>query len=322
MIRRRALVASLGAGLLALPPRRARAGHSLRLLVGATPGSASDQQARAFAPFLERHLPHVEVGLTNLPGEAGLVAYRALAEADTAGALLGWVSTPALPARMIDRRGDGVMNRLLLLGSVELEPIAFVSPAASPLITANDIIKRSAEDADAVPLGTPPAGSAPHLAALRLQALAGTHLNIVAFPSAAAVRQAVVSRNVAAAALGLSDVIAPLREDKLVGLGIATDSRAEAFPDMPPLHDLGLPLFAPIRRGLAAPVGAPADVIARVVEAMQGVLEDPEFVAAAGATGFVSIWLDGPAWTAHANAERAALEQLWRIEPWLAEGGG
>ena len=322
MIGRRALMAAAGAGLLVASPRRAFAGHSLRLLVGATPGSASDQQARSFAPFLERHLPHVEVGLTNLPGEAGLVAYRALAEADTAGALLGWVSTPALPARMIDRGGDGIMGRLKLLGAVELEPIAFVSPTASPLITATDIIMRSAEDADAVPLGTPPAGSPPHLAALRLQALAGTHLNIVAFPSAAAARQAVISHNVAAAALGLADVIGALRENKLVGLGIATHSRAEAFPDMPPLHDLGLPLIAPIRRGLAAPTGAPDEVLGGVVEGMKAVVEDPEFLAAAEATGFVATWLDGEGWTEQVAAERAALAELWQDGPWLAEGGG
>ena len=77
-------------------------------------------------------------------------------------------------------------------------------------------------------------------------------LNIVAFPSAAAARQAAVSGNVAAAALGLSNAIGDLREGRLVGLGIAAANRADAFPDMPPLRDSGLDLSAVIRRGLAA----------------------------------------------------------------------
>jgi tripartite-type tricarboxylate transporter receptor subunit TctC len=322
VITRRALSRTACAGLLGQAVGTAEAGQSLRLLVGAQPGSASDRQARAFAPFLERHLPHTEIGLTNLPGEAGLVAYRALAEADPSGRLLGWVSTPVLPARMIDRGGGGLMDRLRLLGATEVEPIAFVSPAASPLVTAQDIIRRSDENADAVPLGTPPAGSAPHLAALRLQAVSGTHLNIVAFPSTAAARQAVIARNVAAAALGLADAIGALRDGKLVGLGVAMRDRANAFPDMPPLYDLGIELFAPIRRGLAAPALIPAEVAERIADAMQEVVADPEFLAEAEDAGFIATWLDGAAWTAQALQERSELAQLWHASPWLSEGTG
>ena len=118
---------------------------------------------------------------------------QALAQAEPTGATLGWVATPTLPARMVDRGADDLLRRITLLGAVQKEPIAIVSPAATPLGSVQDIVARAADDAEAVPLGTPPPGSPPHLAALRLQALAGTRLNIVAFPSAAAARQAAVA---------------------------------------------------------------------------------------------------------------------------------
>ena len=139
---------------------------------------------------------------------------------------------------MVDRGADDLMRRITLLGAVEREPVAIVSPAATPLGSVQDIVARAADDAEAVPFGTPPPGSPPHLAALRLQVLAGTRLNIVAFPSAAAARQAAVSGNVAGAALGLSNAVGDLREGRLVGLGLAATNRAEAFPDMPLLREL------------------------------------------------------------------------------------
>ena len=108
---------------------------------------------------------------------------------------------------MIDRGEPSLGKRIRLLGQVEREPIAFVSPASEPANSIQDIIQRASDDADAVPLGTPPAGSPPHLAALRLQVLAQTQLNIVTFPSAEAARQAVLEGNVSAAALGLSAAI-------------------------------------------------------------------------------------------------------------------
>ncbi len=319
MIRRRHLLIGTAALVAAGP---ARTGETLVLLVGARPGSATDELARSFAPFLARHMPFTDIDVRNGEGSAGLVAARALAEAAPTGVVLGWVATPTLPARMVDRGGDDLMQRIVLLGAVQKEPVCIVSPAATPLGSVQDIVERSADDAGAVPLGTPPPGSPPHLAALRLQAIAGTRLNIVAFPSAEAARQAAVAGNVAAAALSLSNAIGELREGRLVGLGIAAKNRADVFPDMPPLRDSGLDLSAVIYRGLAAPAGLQQEMAERLRTAMQAVVADPEFHEQADSIGFIPSWIDGPTWTARAEAERAELARLWATEPWLQEGAG
>ena len=153
MIRRRTLIGA-AAAVLAMPSV-ARASRTLTLLVGGPPGSVPDQNARSFAPFLQRHLPHTEIALSNLEGQSGLLAFRALAAAEPTGATLGWVGTPTLPARMVDRGGDKLMEQLVLLGAVQKEPVVIVSPAASPLTSAQDIITKAATDKDSVPFGTP-----------------------------------------------------------------------------------------------------------------------------------------------------------------------
>ncbi|MCW3474101.1 tripartite tricarboxylate transporter substrate-binding protein [Rhodovastum sp. RN2-1] len=291
--------------------------------MGAPAGAPSDTAARAFAPFLERHLPYSRLRVVNIPGDAGLAGFRALARADPSGMTFGWVVTPVLPARMVDRPEAGnLLDRLRLIGAVAKEPIAFVSSANSPLASAADLVGRSADDAAAVPLATPPAGSPPHLAALRLQALAGTTLNIVAFPSAAAARQAALSRHAAAAALGLGDAVDCLRNGTLTGLGIAARNRPRAFPDIAPLREGGLQLSAVIHRGLAAPYGCPEDLAGQLRMALQSAVADPEYQAAADAGGFAGAFLDGPAWTAQAAAERAELAALWVDTPWLPSGVG
>jgi tripartite-type tricarboxylate transporter receptor subunit TctC len=94
------------------------------------------------------------------------------------------------------------------------------------------------------------------------------------------------------------------------------------FPDMPPLRDSGLDLSAVIYRGLAAPVGLPQEMAERLRTAMQAVVADPEFHEQADSIGFIPSWIDGPTWTARADAERAELARLWATEPWLQEGAG
>ncbi|MGA3403962.1 MAG: tripartite tricarboxylate transporter substrate-binding protein [Acetobacteraceae bacterium] len=314
-------LASFALPLVAPPWHAARANRRITLLVGAAPGSAADRVARAFVPFLARQLAPTDIALRNLPGEAGLTGFRALADAPPSGNTIGWVATPVLPARLVDRDAGALLPRLRLLGAVQREPIVFVSPAATPLETVRDIVSRSSEDADAMPLGTPPPGSPPHLAALKLQMLAGTRLNIVTFPSAAAARQAALGGNLAAAALGMADVIDDLREGRLAGLGIAAEDRAGALPDLPALHEAGLPLAAAITRGIAAPADLPDDAAEHLVAALQNVVADPDFREQAEASGFQVAWIDGAAWTEQVAQERARLASLWATEPWLQSAG-
>ena len=292
------------------------------LIVGATEGSGYDFGARAFLPFLSRFMPDLDFTVRNVPGEAGMNGIRALMDAPSGSLTLGWVATPTFAARMIDRDDATPMQRLRLLGAVEREPIAFVSPAAAPLESVQDMIQRAGADQDAVPLGTPPPGSPPHLAVVRLQIVTQTRLNVVTFPSAAAAARAVLAGNVSAAALGLSDVIGALRERQLVGLGLAARNRFGVLPDLPILQEAGVNLSASIRRGLAIPVGTHEDMANRLVAALGGIAADPDFQALADTSGFLPTWMAGPEWSALVERERTDLGKLWATEPWLSSNGG
>jgi tripartite-type tricarboxylate transporter receptor subunit TctC len=227
-----------------------------------------------------------------------------------------------LPARIIDRGEPSLGQRIQLLGQVEREPIAFVSPSSDPVTSIQDIIRRAGDDADAVPLGTPPAGSPPHLAALRLQVLAETQLNIVTFPSAAAARQAVLDGNVSAAALGLSAVIGDVRDGNLSALGIAARRRFGLLPDTPVLDEGGIPLSAFIRRGIGVPAGTAPDMIASVVDAIRAAARDSAFAKQAEAKGYYAAWAEMADWLAQMQIEQAALTKLWEVNPWLSSSNG
>lgn len=317
---RRALLAAPLA--LAAPPTRAAppAAPLLSLVVGSPPGRGADPSARAFAPFLERHLRDVRVAVLNRPGEAGLSALRLLAGADPSGLTLGWVASPTLQARMVDRGEPGLLGRLHLVGAVRKEPVVFVSSPHTPLATLADLLHRAREESGAaaasMALGTPPPGSPAHLAALRLQSLSGIRLHIVAFPSAAAARQAAQDGHAAAAALALPDAIAALREGSLAGLGIATRRPATALPEIAPLHASGIPLQSVILRGLALPAAPDPGRLAALQSALARIAADPEFIAAAEETGFQPLILPGPAWTTHVQEDHARLAALWSTTPW------
>jgi tripartite-type tricarboxylate transporter receptor subunit TctC len=294
----------------------------ITMLLGFSEGSIPDKAARDFVAFLAPLLPEIDIGLHNLPGDSGRTMLTALGGAAPDGGTIGWVVTPTLPARIIDRADPSLSQRIQMIGEVEREPVAFVSPSADPANSIQDIIRRASDDADAVPLGTPPAGSPPHLAALRLQVLAQAQLNIVTFPSPAAARQAVLAGNVSAAALGLSEVIADIRDGDLTAIGIAARRRFGLLPDAPILDEGGIPLAAFIRRGIAVPVGTPPELIATLTAAMRSVVQDDAFRDQAEANGYYAAWAEGSDWLKQMQAEQAELTKLWETNPWLSSSGG
>jgi tripartite-type tricarboxylate transporter receptor subunit TctC len=312
-------LAGLGASLLAYRPADAR--RFLTMVTAAPAGTSGDEIARSFASCLGRLLDGPEIQVRNVPGDGGWAALNALADAPPSGGTIGWVTSPVLPARSVDRADPRLPSRLTLLGTVQREPIAFVASAADPLDSIRDMIDRAGQDSGALPLGTPPPGSPSHLAVLRLQAMTQTRLTIMAFPSAAAARQALLGGNVTAAALGLSDVIAALRDSRLVGLGIAAQERVGILPDMPVLAEAGIPLSALVRRGLAVPANTPPDLTAPLIQALRAVADDAEFKEQAEALGLEAAWDDGPAWASDVQREAEALAALWAVDPWLNAAG-
>jgi tripartite-type tricarboxylate transporter receptor subunit TctC len=309
MIGRRSLLAGVSAGVcvpaMAAQPRR------MTLITGGPADSAVDIAARSFAPFLERHLPRYRVEVENRPGASGVVAYRAVAGASTDGTVLGWVSTPALPTRCVERDDRGLLRRLVLLGTVAKEPIAIVAPASERLRTMADLMRVAASE----PVAVTAAGSPAHLAALRLQLVTGVPLDLLTFPTGAAVRQATAAGNVAAGVMPLSEAASGLREEHLVPLGVAS-LKAEAFPVWPPLVDQGCRLCGWIYRGLAAPAGLPAARVARLGVALQSVVADPEFRAQSDGAGILPHYISGTEWTERVAAEEAEITRLWNTQTW------
>lgn len=322
MTGRRRLLAGAAAATLLAATHPARADRLCSLLVGAPAGSTPDLQACTFAPFLERHLPQTRVGVRDEAGEAGLAALRLLAAAPPDATLLGWVSTPALPARMIDRQGGALIDKLVLLGAVQAEPVVLVAGPASGVASMPALLRASAAGGGSVPLGTPPAGSPGHLAALRLQAAARVQLDIIAFPTAGAARQAALAGNVRAALLSLGEARDALIDGRLRGLAVATPDRLPDFPDIATMAESGQRITALVRRGLAAPAGMDPALAAQLTRALQEVVADPEFRQLGRDSGFAPILLDGPSWLQAVRAEQQDLQALWQAAPWLVLNAG
>jgi len=145
----------------------------------------------------------------------------------------------------------------------------------------------------------------------------GVGLPLLAFPSAAAARQAAAAGHVAAATLSLSEAIGLLRDNKLVALGVASSRRTPLLPDLPTLREAGLELLGATRRGFALPPGIPAEWRDRMAVGLQALANDPDLATVAAENGQVPRYLGPEAWSTLLARQEEELRRRWRDDPWL-----
>ncbi|MFC0408119.1 tripartite tricarboxylate transporter substrate-binding protein [Roseomonas elaeocarpi] len=268
----------------ALHPGPAWAGGAVRLHTGAPEGSPADLWARAFAPFLERHLPHNSVEVVARP-EGGPVAM--LGDLARAPGAIGTVLAPDILARIAASDRPRALAGFRFLAAVTEEPLVLVAAPGTELA--------ALRESGAV-LALPPPGSTAALAAEAL--LHATAAAAVHFPSGTAARLAAQSGNTAAALVRLPDAIGAIRDNRVAALALATAARSDLLPETPTLTELGIPLTAAARRGFVLPPGATAGFASLITAALRDVVADPEYVAQSRDGGMLPQLRDEAAWTA------------------------
>jgi tripartite-type tricarboxylate transporter receptor subunit TctC len=307
LARRRLLLAAAG---LALPaPALAARPQGVELLVGAPPGTRTDLWARSIAPFLERAWPRQHVVVRNLPGRAGLIALAEVAAMPAERKAIATVTVPLSLARAVEIAEPAPLGGLAPLAALVEEPVVLVTAPDGP----PSLEELRAHEGGT--LGTPPAGGAAHLAAMRLQGR--LDLARLAFPSAAAARQAAAAGHIVAALLTLPEAIGQLREGRLLGLGIAAARRSAALPDLPTFREQGLDLVSATRRGFITGAGAAEPWRQRLAAGIEAVAADPDFAAQTTEQGQAARFLGPEAWAALLGRAEAELRARWRDEPWL-----
>jgi tripartite-type tricarboxylate transporter receptor subunit TctC len=255
------------AALLMAAPTVAQTGYPdrpIRIIVGFTPGSATDITARMFALKLNAAW-NVPVTVENIPGAGGSVGGERVAKATPDGTTLYWGANGAMtinpslsPSPTFDPARD-------------LAPIARVLVMASIVAINNDMPAKSVAElfalAKAKPgqlsYASPGVGTPQHIAGELLKSLAG--VDIIHVPYRGVVLTDVMSGRVTMTLQNMGAILPVVRDGKLRGLAVTSLERVAVIPELPTLAESGFPGFEAVSWfGLLAPAGTPAPVIAKL----------------------------------------------------------
>lgn len=259
----------------------------VRLVVGFTPGSATDVVGRMFALKFTEAWGNT-VAVDNVPGVGGAVGVARVAKAVPDGYTLVFSGNGALTIL------PTLQSKPLFDPIRELVPIGMVLTMPSILAINNDIPAKTVEELVAyarkspnkLSYASPGAGTPQHIAGELLKGLA--KLDIAHVPYKGAVFTDVIGGRVAMTIQNTGAILPAVRDGKLRGLAVTSLQRSPNIPNLPTIAESGFPGFEAVSWfALLAPTGTAPAILNKVYQEAMKVVANAEM-----RTRFTQLGLD------------------------------
>jgi putative tricarboxylic transport membrane protein len=302
------LLAALVTGALSTPVFAA----DYTIMAPAGPGGGWDQTARTMQEAMQAEGISGNVQVTNVPGAGGTIglAQFATQDAGNPNALIvgGYVMVGAILTNMSPVTLDNVTPIARLTG----EAVALVVPAASDIQTVDDLVAKLKADPGSVAWAGGSAGGVDHITAGLIAKAVGvdpTQVNYIAYSGGGEALAAILGGQVTVGLSGVSEFASQIEAGELRLLAVSTDTRVPGF-DAPTLKEAGVDVAVQNWRMVAAAPGITDEQKAAVAADVKAMAESASWKAALETKGWVDTYLDGDAFTAQLEADKAATEAI------------
>jgi len=289
--------------------------RTITMIVAFAAGGGTDAAARLIARFMERDLGQSVVVL-NRPGAGGEIGFSELARARPDGLTIGFINTPHIVTLPMERQARFRLEDFSLIGNIVDDPGGLWVRADSDIRSFADLIAAARARPETISYGTTGVGSDDHLAVLALERATGAKFLHVPFAGSAQVKQNLISRALQLGSMNMSEAVNDMRQGVLRPLAQMAATRWEMTPQVPTLRELGHDVIEGSMRGMAAPAGLPAEVVARLAVSVRRTVDDPAFQEAARSQSLPLRFLDPAAYLAELQALRVGYQALWNQHPW------
>jgi tripartite-type tricarboxylate transporter receptor subunit TctC len=286
----------------------------IRLIVGFSPGSASDITARLFAKGASDVLGQ-QVVVENKPGAAGSLAGQSVAHAANDGYTLFLFALSTLtneiisPAPVLDVVKDFAPVALLANGTIVL----VVNPATNVRSVAELIALAKSKPGEMLS-GSTGAGSIPQLAAALFAQRAGIKVTDVPYPGSPQITGDLLAGRITMSFNVSSAVIGQINAGQLTALATAANKRAAALPNEPTMAEAGMADFdTSLWLGLAAPAGTVRAVVDKLADAARKAMQNADAVETLRKQGYEPLDAGPDAYGTFIRSELARWSEVTRV---------
>jgi tripartite-type tricarboxylate transporter receptor subunit TctC len=249
----------------------------IRIVVPFAPGGNIDINARAVAPGLSEALGQPVV-VDNRGGAGGRIGTTLVAKAPPDGytLLLGASGTLAVQPAFHDDIEYQPLRDFAFTSLISVVPIVIAVHPSIPARNVKELIALARARPGTLLMGSAGTGSNTHLTGELFQSMAKVKFIHVPFKGSGAALIDLVGGQVHLIFDQISASGPFIKAGKLRPLAISTLERSKLMPELPTVHESGLPGFeSSTYTTIAAPAATPKEIVAKVRDALLKVLDQP-----------------------------------------------
>lgn len=238
--------------------------HPIRMIVPFGTGSATDILARILSQKMGD--AGVQLVVENRPGAGGSIGTGVLAKAPADGYTLALVSAGhAINATLYPKLPYDTVKDFSAVSLVASIPNVLVVDAASPYKSVKDLLAAANAKPGTINFASAGTGSSTHLSGELLKSLGKVDIVHVPYKGTGEALTDVMAGRVQLMLAPTVSAVPFVEQGRLRALGVTTEKRAAALPNVPTLAEAGVPNYAfDSWFGILAPAGTPRDVIKRL----------------------------------------------------------
>ena len=270
-------VAAVLAGAAAVASAQGYPTKPIRFLVPFGPGGVGDLTARVVAQKMSASLGQ-QLIIDNRPGAGGIVASEIVANAAPDGyTLLLLNNAHAVSMALFKSLPYDTLRDFAPISSIATFSILLLVNPDSPIKSVKELIASAKANPGKLNVGTTQIGATQHLASELFKSMAGVDMVHVPFGNTGAVLTGLRGGSVQIAFEFIAPVVGQVKAGTLRALAVTTRNRFSGLPDIPTVHEAGVPGYEVSSwNGIGAPAKTPRPIIDRLNRAIAEALDMPD----------------------------------------------
>jgi tripartite-type tricarboxylate transporter receptor subunit TctC len=250
----------------------------IRLIVTFTAGGAIDVLSRLLADQLSARLGE-RVVVEDRAGMGGTLGADVVAKAPPDGYTLVTASAAshAINKALFRRIPYDPEKDFTPVSMFAVVPTVLVVNPTLPVHTVDEFIAEAKRRPGQINYASIGNGSSQHLAGAYFELKAGVQLQHVPYKEVGSITKDLVSNDVQAGFLFISNVLSVIQADQVRALAVTSRTRVPALPDLPTMIEAGLPDYEYVNWfGVMGPAGLPPEIVERLHQAIAAACRNPE----------------------------------------------
>ncbi|HET8745714.1 MAG TPA: tripartite tricarboxylate transporter substrate binding protein [Ramlibacter sp.] len=262
----------------------------IKVLVGYPPGGFTDVTARLICDKLGQRLGQPVI-VDNKPGANGIVAVDTLGRSAPDGNTFAVViAAHAANTSLYKKLPYDPKKDFAAVSLIGVSPLVAAVNNEAPYKGAKDLIAFAKANPGKISYGSSGNGSAVHLSTELLKSLTGTRMVHIPYRGSAAAFTDLLGGQIHLFMDAAQGLIAPGKAGKVRLIGVASEKRLPALPDVPTFVEQGVNGFvASTWAGVLAPAGTPAPILKRVADEIAAIVKLDDVRAKMDAMGTIPV---------------------------------